>query len=164
MTEDDGEELALFEAVLERMIKHQAAAYGNAATYDTAITIAGYGAFFALWGGLSKDLTPATRGLSAALIGVSLVFYIGWQITSMFTRHRFDRDYMLAVKQTDAAAVMSAWSELDQKLDRAIMTLQGRFWRPVFGLSYATGMFGVGVLIYNAAAMAFGWPQFTGRV
>ena len=60
-------------AIYERRLKFTEASWDKASAYDTAITVAGYAAFFGLWGGVSGDVSSAARNATAALMGLSLL-------------------------------------------------------------------------------------------
>src|SRR5579884_2414890 len=87
-------DLESLDAVLGRLLKFTEDSWGKATAYDTAIIVAGYGAFFALWSEVSKDVTPAARDITAALIGISVLLYIAWHVVEMLARHWYDREFI----------------------------------------------------------------------
>jgi hypothetical protein len=74
------------DAIYERRLKFVDDAQGKATAYDTAITVAGYGAFFGLWAGVASDVAPKVRAATAALMGISLLLYVSWVMLAMLNR------------------------------------------------------------------------------
>lgn len=152
------------EAILEQRLKFVTSAWGAATAYDTAVTVAGYGAFFGLWAGIAKDITPVARTSSAALMAMSLTTYILWHIVLMFARHRHDTEFAKVLSvPAEPAETLLAWDAVELKSQRTLTSIQHRLWRPIFGLSLVTGMGAAVVLTYNATAVALDLPQLTGR-
>jgi hypothetical protein len=157
------EKFAEFDALLQRLLKYTEESWGKATAYDTAITVAGYGAFFALWSGVAIDVTSVARDVTAALMGVSLLCYIGWHIILMLARHWHDSALVevIATKQSPAEMIQE-WTSLEDKQRSTLLGLQGRLWKPVFGTAVLTGAAGALTLIYNCIAIATRLPQLTG--
>lgn len=161
--EGDQASIADVDALLQRLLKYTEESWGKATAYDTAITVAGYGAFFALWSGVAKDITPVSRDVTVALMGVSLLLYISWHITLMLARHWHDR---ALIDVTNAghppAKMIEEWSKVEDRQRATLLSIQGRLWMPVFGLAVLTGVGGALTLIYNCVAAAVSLPQLTG--
>jgi hypothetical protein len=148
------------DAIYERRLKFVDEAHGKATAYDTAITIAGYGAFFALWSGVAGDVSPTARTATAALIGVSLLFYIGWTMLAMLTRHRYDKEFVEAIQKSQSPdEAIAEWDMVDLKKRLAQLSLL-RWWRFIYGTAVLTGVSGALLLVYNAVAVATGLPPF----
>lgn len=116
--------------------------------------VAGYGAFFALWAGVADDVAKAARNASVALMGVSLLIYIGWTVANMLVRHRFDREFA-ATMQRDGGLLdeINAWDAVEQKKIKGMFSLQ-RWWPTVFGVSVLSGVGGALTLIAAALNIA----------
>lgn len=149
------------DAIYERRLKMAEASWDKASAYDTAITVAGYAAFFALWSGVADDVTPIARTATAALIGVSLLLYIGWTMLVMLTRHSHDREFAATLgKSQQPIDAINDWDSIERKRIRALIAVQ-RFWIPVFGTAVVTGVSGALLLIYSCLARIFAWlPTF----
>lgn len=146
------------EAIYERRLRFAESAWDKASTYDAAITVAGYAAFFALWSQVAGDVSPAARTLIAALLGVSLLLYIGWAILLMLTRHWHDREFAALIgTERQPIEAINAWDSIERRRNRALLRVQ-RFWWPVFGTSALAGMGGGLLLIYSCLARTFGLP------
>lgn len=153
------------DAVLERRLKFVSEAWGYASAYDTAITIAGYGAFFALWAGVADDVTSAARATTATLMGISLLLYIGWTITMMMARHLHDREFIASITKAQTAAdAIAEWDRVETRKRDNLIRIQHRFWMPVFGGAVGTALAGTLTLVYNCLAIATGLPQLTGTL
>ncbi|HEU4457782.1 MAG TPA: hypothetical protein VFR90_01505 [Methylibium sp.] len=73
---------AQIQAVKELMDKQQS----QVTSYSAIIIGVGYAGFFALWS-LVKDYPyPKLHAVAGILIGVSLLFYVGWEIGHMIYR------------------------------------------------------------------------------
>lgn len=146
------------DAIYERRLKLVEAAWGKATAYDSAITVAGYGAFFALWSQVADDVTATARTITAALIGVSLLLYISWAMLVMLARHRHDREFAATIgKSQPPIDAINEWDSIERKRNLTMIRIQ-RFWMPVFGMSVLTGVSGALLLIYSCMARAWGWP------
>lgn len=151
------------ELLLEQRRKFSGEQWSLASAYDSAITVAGYGAFFGLWAGVAKDITPVARAATAFLMGTSLLLYILWTLGSMVARHRFDAQFAASMKKNqDAATAFLEWDAIERTKQAYLLWVQSRFWLPVFGTTVFLGLSGTLVLIYNSLAVATGLPQLTG--
>jgi hypothetical protein len=151
--------LAHQQGVRDKLIKLQSEIYGTAAAYDNGVIIAGYVAFFALWAGTAKDLSHLCRLATVALMGTSLMFYMGWHIIQMLTRQRYEFKMADVFKSAeDPERFNREWAETAQKQDIATVRLM-RFWPYVFVPALASGFAAGAVLTYNALAVMFGWSQ-----
>jgi hypothetical protein len=149
-------------AIYDRRLQLIEKVWGSATAYDTAITIGGYGAFFALWAGVAEDVSSVARVTTAALMGVSLFLYIGWQILNMLVRHRHDAEFSAAaMKAQPALDAINEWDQIEVRKTKAMIAVH-RYWQPIFGGSVMFGFAGAATLIYNCVAVAVGLPQLTG--
>ncbi|KRA33799.1 hypothetical protein ASD68_12680 [Rhodanobacter sp. Root627] len=55
----------------------------NASAYTNLVMVAGYAGFFTFWATLSDKLPPWLYAVTGLLIIVSLLLFIGWEITKM---------------------------------------------------------------------------------
>jgi len=148
--------------VRDKLIDLHSRTFSTAAAYDNAVMLAGYVAFFALWGGVYETLTPVCRLFTVALMGLSLMCYLGWQILQMLTRQWFEWNCVGVFKLADEPARFNdAWMKETQKHEVATARLM-RFWPYLFVPAVVLGFGGGIMLTYNSLAIVFGWPQFTG--
>jgi hypothetical protein len=148
--------------VRDKLIDLHSKTYSTAAAYDNAVMLGGYVAFFALWGSVQESLTPVCRLATAALMGISLVCYIGWQVIQMLTRQWFEWKCADVFKSAgDPATFNTEWSKASQNHEIATARLM-RFWPFLFVPALVFGFAGAIILSYNALAAVFGWPQLTG--
>ena len=146
------------DAIYERRLKLVESSWDKASAYDTAITVAGYAAFFGLWSGVADDVSPAARTLTAALMGVSLLLYISWTLLVMITRHSYDREFVGTIaKSQEPIDAINDWDTIERKKIRALIGVQS-FWMPVFGTAVLTGLSGALLLTYSCLSRAFGLP------
>lgn len=101
-------------------------------------------------------MSQFTRTATVALMGVSLLLYIGWTIASMLARHRYDFEFSSAMRSDgDLLREMNDWDAVERKKIKGMISLQ-RWWPAVFYTSFATGVGGASVLIFGSALAAFG--------
>lgn len=153
------DELELIDTVLDRRLKFASEAWGYASAYDTAITVAGYGAFFALWAGVADDLTPAARAITVVLMAVSVLLYVTWTMLLMLVRHSWDGEFVRAMEIEDVRAAIEVWDDIEDRKRKRLLAIQNRWWGLVFGSAVVTGFAGAFVLVYNCLAVATGLPQ-----
>lgn len=145
--------------VLDRYVEFHAKIYGAAQAYDTVVILAGYGAFFGLLSSAGQSVTVPARLLSVGLMTTSLMLYMAWHIVQMLTRQKYEwkRAGPLQRAAEDFDGFISAWNEIDRKLDAANLTLLS-WWRVIFWPCVATGFAGAGVLGWNALTAALDLP------
>ena len=68
---------------LKRLWDIQKSSFDSAMTYSKTMLGLGYGGFFALWAGTKSYLGPRSVLWSALLIGISLFFYVIFEITQI---------------------------------------------------------------------------------
>ena len=76
------------DARIGRHVAFQAERETKAKEYTNFVIVAGYAAFFALWSGIASDLTVRMRCVTVAMMAVSLIVFIGWEILTMVVRGR----------------------------------------------------------------------------
>jgi hypothetical protein len=148
--------------IRDKLIDLHSKTLSTAAAYDNAVMLGGYVAFFALWGGVEGSVTPICRLVTAGLMAISVMCYIGWQILQMLTRQFYEFKCAAILKNADAPAQFNAdWVKAGQDFEIAGAKLM-RFWPILFVPAVVLGFSAAGVLGYNALAIALKWPQFTG--
>lgn len=145
--------------IRDRLIAYHAEIYGHAAAYETAIIVAGYAAFFALWAGVSSNISPLCRLITVGLMGISLMCYLVWHILQMLTRqtYEFQRADLFRFAQ-NAQRFNAEWERVEQKAAVAQLRIV-RIWPYTFVPAVVLGFAGGGLVAYNALAVAFRWPQ-----
>jgi len=78
------EQQADHEKRIEDIVKIMAVSYDKAAAYSNLIIIAGYAAFFAVWGNIKGLLGKIEMLYAALFMCISLVFFILWETIKMF--------------------------------------------------------------------------------
>lgn len=148
--------------VRDKLIELHSKTYSTAAAYDNAVILAGYVAFFALWGGVQADVSSVCRLVTVGLMGISLTCYIGWQVLQMLTRQWFEWKCAAIFKMAnDPARFNAEWIKAAQDYDIAAARLL-RFWPFLFVPALISGFAAATTLSYNALALILEWPQLTG--
>jgi hypothetical protein len=144
----------------EIKVEYATEVYGVATAYDNVILLAGYAAFFGLWAGVSGDVTPACRLITAALMGVSLFCYILWQIAQMWNRQRFEIKQADAIVELehDPSKLLVRFDQIKQARIIATNKLIARLYLPTFIPTVAFGFAGGLTLTWNTAMRALGIP------
>ena len=145
--------------VRDKLIEYHGDIYSGAAAYDNGVILAGYVAFFALWSGVTIDVSALCRLATVAFMGVSLMLYMSWHILQMVTRQRYEFKFADAFNYSnDAVRFNREWNEIAQQQNIATARLM-RFWPWIFIPCVALGFLGGALLTYNALALTLGWPQ-----
>lgn len=148
--------------VRDKLIEIHSKTFSTAATYDNAVMLGGYVAFFALWGGVEQNVTPVCRLLTAGLMAISLMCYIGWQVLQMLTRQSYEfKCAAILQNANDPVRFNTEWIETGKEFQIKGARLM-RFWPLLFVPALVLGFIAAGTLGYNALAVVLGWPQLTG--
>jgi hypothetical protein len=148
--------------IRDRRIKYASDVYGFASAYDNAVIIAGYAAFFALWTGVFDDVTVACRLATVAMMGSSLVLYIGWQMLQMIMRQKFEFERAATFEfESEIERFNKAWEDIDRRQGIAMMRIM-KWWPVIFVPSVVLGFSGGILLTYNSFAKLLGWWELTG--
>lgn len=148
--------------VRDKLIELNSKTFSTAAAYDNAVMLGGYVAFFALWSGVQGNVSAVCRLLTVALMAISLMCYMGWQIIQMLTRQWYEwKCASILNAANDASRFNAAWLKAAREYEIANGRLF-RFWPFLFVPAVALGFFAAGLLAYNALAIVLRWPQLTG--
>jgi hypothetical protein len=149
--------------ICDKLIEIHSKTFSTAAAYDNAVMLGGYVAFFALWGGgVQQSVTPVCRLLTAGLMAISLMCYIGWQILQMLTRQFYEFKCAMILKNAEDPIRFNAdWLRAGKDFEIAGARLM-RFWPFLFVPAVVLGFAAAGTLGYNALAVVLGWPQLSG--
>ncbi|QIF82567.1 hypothetical protein [Brevundimonas sp. 'scallop'] len=144
------------DARIDRLQARHLDAVSKGKDYTNFVIAAGYAAFFGLWAGVASDIGVRPRCAAAALMGVSLMMFIGWEILSMYQRGKAAKAF------NDLCFDVLPRDEFEQKWDAAIATEHRisnwyiRAWTWVLWPTVATGLSGAAILAGAAAAKGFG--------
>lgn len=157
-------EQAEAERIKEHYVEYHSSLYSTAATYDNAVILGGFVAFFALWAGTAEDIPRFARLVTMGLMGVSLMLYMAVTIGQMLHRQfhlEWKRGELFEKYGSDAKRFNEEWTILD----KAWQMQSGRVMRVAALSSFLSIGFGfvAGILLaYNALGVAFGWPVLVG--
>jgi hypothetical protein len=146
----------------EAMIEVLTVSFDKAVAYVNVIILAGYAGSFTSWAYTRDQLSPNATILVALLLGVSLAFFVFFEVFKMLFIHRHN---------TKQAKLLHADHEARVFLER-LRTLQSaapqstlwfmRIWGAVTAVSVISGLCAVGILFYNFFALLFGSPLWPG--
>jgi hypothetical protein len=152
------------ELLKERYIEFHSALFSSTSKYDNAVILGGFAAFFALWAGTAGDIPRFARLITVALMGLSLMVYIGVTVGQMLLRQfhvEWKRGDVFEKYASDAVAFNKEWAKIDksynEKLGKLLRPFVMGFWVSL-GSGFAAGL----LLTYSALAVAFGWPVLVG--
>lgn len=86
---------AFFEAAAAYQVRMLEASSG----YNQIVVLGGYAGFFAIWSATAADLPRWLVLLSGALMGLSLIIYVGWTVYGMIVRANFMQHMMDEIKK-----------------------------------------------------------------
>ena len=127
--------------------------YDKTTAYLNAITVGGYAAFFGLWSLLGSDLPPKQRFWSALLIGVSVLFFVGFEIVKAAILH-WQMRHMMRISQTPFEPLNTQLQKRKAQYDQAHRKMQKiavGIWFFVFPATIITGLGGALVMLYAFA-------------
>jgi hypothetical protein len=133
----------------------------TATAYNAAMMGAGYAALFTIWNGTRHRLPDHAVLLSGALLGVSLMIYVLFELGKMAAwgsnAHEFSD---LTEKAYTTADFERRWAEAQARQNRAI-TIANKFQPLAFWGSVITGFAAATLLAYAAFAGPLGLPTWT---
>jgi hypothetical protein len=148
-------------AVRDKIIDYHQIVVSSTSAYDNTVILAGYAAFFTLWVGVNHDVSSMCRLVTVSLMGLSLILYLGWQISQMIIRQMFEfQKADLFSISGDAEQFNLQWSQLDIAHAHAQAKIV-RLWPWVFVPSLVLGLSAAIVLSYNTLAVIMEWPQLS---
>ena len=135
---------------------------GISRSYTAVVTGAGYAGLLAIWGGLRDHLDKGALLWSAALIGVSLVSFISWEMVKAYLSQIGAETFYQVVTDkfwtADFERASGAAHYAHNEKVRAANQLQ-----PIsFWLSTVTGFLAAGILAWAAVVAATGLKLVTG--
>ena len=141
----------LYEAQLELMT----AAFNKGKAYFNMVIVGGYAAFFALWSFVGDLLSDVQRLWSALLIALSIIFFIVWEITQMFS---YSRTLLSLAKLVESPQTFAARIHEHNRNEKQSGTKLALIWIVVFWVTVITAFAGAGILLY---AFVLGlWQQY----
>ncbi len=137
--------------IIETQIKIITAAYDKTMAYTNVIVVAGYAAFFGLWT-LTRPYLSKTHALWAALLMcISATIFVMFEVFKMvFTAESLNTQYMTFSKRMEgkkAQEVLDGIQKLEQASGKTSLTFV-RAWRISLYIVVATGLVGVGILMF----------------
>jgi len=137
----------LHDKIDQRLMGNQAILFDKSQAYMNFVVTLGYAGFFAIWN-LIKDLMhPWDMKVVAILLGVSLIVFIAWTLTSMTFSTNSVRRLGNAVRAeaNDRETRLDSMIEAEYENLRQGLKLQ-RLWLPTFSICVLTG-FAAGLLL-----------------
>lgn len=115
--------------------------------YNTLLMGAGYAAFLTLWSGFRPHLPPWAVLLSGSLVGVSLVFFVAWElIKSIITQAAILKVGKIITTHSEHPDLIEMWRSAFRKSDLTMMSAN-RFWPWFYWPSVLGGIAGALILI-----------------
>jgi hypothetical protein len=129
--------------------------FDRAKSYEQLIIGLGYGAFFALWGTIASKIPRSEALISAGLMGVSLVCYLGFHVWLMV----WAQTWQLRINEATSRAELNFSGRLTEfrKLQFERYSKSKGFlfvWRILFPIQVIFGFLGALAVIYSAFAAA----------
>lgn len=131
---------------IEAVIKVTAALYDKAAAYTNLIIIAGYAAFFAVWGNVRIYLGKREILYAALFMIISLVCFVVWETTKMFITAKSLNGFRNAVIGATPEDFNSRLQEL-QNAEAKLMIKFMYIWYFVLAICVGFGLSAAALLI-----------------
>ncbi len=126
-------------------VKMASVLYDKAAAYTNVVVVAGYVAFFTVWGNMKELLSAREMLLSALSVTCSLVVFVLWEIVSMIIHAITNLGLMRVVN-----APAQEFEEKLQAYQKAMERLHIRtipVWYVILFLTVVPGLLGAAVLL-----------------
>lgn len=155
------EQLAQFERMRQPAVHHHDAASqiqalrDDQSRYANTILLLAYGGFYALWASTAGNMPKSWFGLSGILMGISLLFFIGFELAKMIAKSvAFRKGLAVDEHGHKRVADYEVLFAVSSNIDRV-----NSYWLPVFIPTLLTGLAaGLIVLFFFAAnAMRGEW-------
>lgn len=140
---------------IEVLIKILSAVYDKAIAYTNLVIIAGYAAFFAVWGTMKAQLSEREMLASAFCITLSLIFFVFWETLKMVITSRNSRG-LLRVLQAPPDQFDTRLAE-QQKGEQKLSVSLLRIWIIILFLTVIPGLVAGGILLFSFGRQLF-WP------
>lgn len=136
---------------LEWRIALLGAEYQGAKTYLSTITVAGYGAFFALWAFIAERPPSGLLLWSGLLMIISAAVFIVWTVGSMIWRMKALVRVVSAVKNKDMLKV-DALEKRDQQEAVCLM----KIWAIAVIVTLALASIALALMVYKILSLLLG--------
>jgi hypothetical protein len=137
---------AELEKRIETVVKIMAALYDKAAAYTNLVIIAGYAAFFAVWGNMKGQLGKREMLYAALFMSISLIFFILWETIKMVITSITLKSLRKTVLEATPEHFNTKLVELNKAEARLHVKLM-YFWFFVLAVTVGFGLLAGGILI-----------------
>jgi len=150
------------EELLERYKKfyaeQNAEAFRFGSTYNTVVMGAGYVGAFAIWSNVRAELSPTATVWVAALMGVSLICFVGFTVVQMLAMAWWQHRTASKLKGLNGQAYITEYLRL-KKLDETEGTGIQIFWAITASLAILTAAIAAAILFYSFSEYLFCGPD-----
>lgn len=131
----------------DRIIARYGEQIARGKDYTNVVVLAGYAAFFALWGGVAADIGPVLRCLAGALLIASATVFVIHEISGMYAQATSTSDFgdLLDIQEAYPSDFEDRWDAMRAAQEKRTAWLY-RLWKPCFLFSVTTGVGGAGIL------------------
>ena len=136
------------EEIQKRLVDMVTASYDRGAQYTTIVTTLGYAGFFTAWGSLKPHIGRRLGIWSLALVLVSLLAFIIWEVYGAFYRDSAVMSW-LKIYEKDPAKALGNWKNA-QILELQRRNTQIRHLIIARYLTLVPGLVGGGILVIAA--------------
>ena len=137
---------------LDDVLKTVASAYSNARAYNNVVIVAGYAAFFAMWGFLHNDIPRPASLWALLLMMISAIAFVFWEVGKMIWlswRIKKNAEAMLDVDDP-----VAKFQEAQTQEEREAITA-GKIWVYQVAVTVCTALGAIGVLGWNLVQLVF---------
>ncbi|MBX9464091.1 MAG: hypothetical protein KL840_14220 [Aquamicrobium sp.] len=148
------------EAHTKVLIDVTSAGYERGTAYTNVLMLAGYAGIFGIWSFTKDHLTETASLTVALLVGLSLMFFVGWELakmihgsfhvskmTKLISGNKSPGDFFTELEKTQTEAkVAQLWF--------------GRAWFVILAVTIIPGFGGALLLYYHYLAILLDWPAW----
>jgi len=155
---------AAAEKMIETLVKILSSSYDKSVAYNNVLIVAGYAAFFAIWGATKPALTNWISIASALLMVTSATVFVLFELFKMVHSSRA-MTHLQSIAADESARKNPEVLQLKMKEYEAAQRLGSlrflRIWVVVLAITASTGVLAVGLLAYNYVCILITGGQAT---
>jgi hypothetical protein len=119
-------------------------AFDKAKTYSQVVHTIGYAGIFAAWSFTKSLLTPGQLFWSAFLATLSIMFFVLFEVLTMFV---ISRSFMGMAKALRDKSKFLEVMQQNEKEQRRLHVVYMQVWAPIWIISFSTGVAAAGILL-----------------
>ena len=153
----DDEDLKKFKDLL---VEIHASQFSSGAAYTNLVSIGGYAGVFAIWNFVRPNLSAHAMVLVAALLAVSLMTFIFWNVFQMIWLASTRFSWTSTLQGLPPKDFIDKYVALEEEQKRQMFGWYIKLWAIALIVSISTALIAMLLLIYDCGAELLGFPQW----